>query len=117
MEVLVAESVSDAEVAVIRPVGRLDAFQSPALSHRLDEQASKGVHTILIDLEKVEFVDSIALSTLVRALKHALQAGGELALCSVQQPVQVIFELTRLDKAFHLYSTEQAALDALTARR
>jgi anti-anti-sigma regulatory factor len=31
----------------------------------------------------------------------------------LQQPVRIIFELTRLDKAFDIYATEAEALHAL----
>jgi anti-sigma B factor antagonist len=34
-------------------------------------------------------------------------------LCELQQPVRIIFELTRLDRVFDIYPTEAAALQAM----
>ena len=56
-----------------------------------------------------DLVDSTALSTLVQAMKRARQHQGDCRLCEVQQPVRIILELTRLDKAFEIYSDEAAA--------
>ena len=97
----------------MRPSGRLDAFQAPMLAEAMTEQELAHVHHIIINLEHVDFMDSIALSTLVQGLKHALQSGGDLYLCSVQQPVQIIFELTRLDKVFQIFDTEENAVNAI----
>jgi anti-sigma B factor antagonist len=113
METLVAEMNKSGSVAIIRPQGRLDAFQAPALSEAMAERERALVHYIVINLANVDFIDSIALSILVQGLKHALQVGGELYLCNIQQPVQIIFELTRLDKVFRIFDSEQAAVNAL----
>ena len=115
METLMTEMDSKVEVAVIKPEGRLDAFQAPDLADVLAEKEQAGVKYIVVNMVNVDFVDSIALSTLVQGLKHVLQVGGELYLCNVQQSVRIIFELTRLDKVFLIFDSEAAAVDALTS--
>ncbi len=114
MKTLVAEMNRDLELAIIRPDGRLDAFQAPTLSGALAEHERANVRHIIVNMADVDFIDSVALSTLVQGLKHALQEGGDLYLCNVQQPVQIIFELTRLDKVFRIFDSEEAAVDALS---
>ena len=52
------------------------------------------------------------LSTLVQALNHARQLNGDVRLCGLQQPVRIIFELTRLDKVFDIFPTEEDAVQA-----
>ena len=113
MELLTVNVKLNDEVAVVRPKGRLDAFQAPMLAEAMAEHERAHLHHIIINLEDVDFMDSIALSTLVQGLKHALQAGGDLYLCCVQQPVQIIFELTRLDKVFQIFDTEANAVNAI----
>ncbi len=76
----------------------------------LKEQADSGYVRLVVNLSEVNFIDSSALSTLVQGLKHCREKGGDLMLCNLQQPVRVIFELTRLDKAFGIYPSEQAAI-------
>jgi anti-sigma B factor antagonist len=45
-------------------------------------------------------------------MKHCRAAGGDLYLCHLGQPLRVIFELTRLDKAFDIFATEEQATTA-----
>lgn len=95
-------------VAVIQIAGRFDAFQVPAVKQHIENALQKTSH-LLIDLAGVDFMDSAALATLVQGMKHARQAKGDLRVCRLQPPVKIIFELTRLDKAFaHFNSLEEA---------
>ncbi len=92
--------------------GRFDSYTAPAISNWVDETATAGAK-ILINLAEVSFIDSSALAVLIKGLKRSRQQQGDLVLCSLQSPVRVIFELTRLDKAFNIYATENEALAAL----
>jgi anti-sigma B factor antagonist len=64
-------------------------------------------------MSDVNFVDSTALATLVQGLNRARKRNGELYLCGLQKQVYMIFELTRLDKAFHIFVDEEHALRAI----
>jgi anti-sigma B factor antagonist len=45
-------------------------------------------------------------------MKRCREGQGDLYLCHLQQPVQVIFELTCLNKAFTIFGTESEAVAA-----
>ena len=98
-------------VAILRLKGRFDAHEVIPVRDWLDGNIEKGQTRLLIDLAEVNFIDSSALSILVHGLKHSREKGGDLLLCSFQQPVRVIFELTRLDKAFNIFPNEQDAVN------
>ncbi|HMZ06793.1 MAG TPA: STAS domain-containing protein [Anaerolineales bacterium] len=94
---------------VLQLKGRFDAHEVEPVNTWLAEQTKAGNVKIIVSLEGVNFVDSTALSTLVRGLKLCREKNGDLHICSLQQPVRVIFELTRLDKAFDIFATEEDA--------
>lgn len=94
---------------VLRLKGRFDAHEVEPVNSWFAEQQSTN---LIVDLEDVNFIDSTALSTLVRGLKHCREKNGDLHLCSLQQPVRVIFELTRLNKAFDIFPNEEEAAKA-----
>jgi anti-sigma B factor antagonist len=96
-------------IAVLRLKGRFDAHEVIPAHASILGQIDKGNVNIIINLEGVNFIDSTALSFLVRWLKNCRERGGDLHLCKLQQPVRVIFELTRLDKAFEIYALEYDA--------
>ena len=80
--------------------GRFDAHECPSLSAWIDARLEEGTIRLAIDLSDVTFVDSTALAVLVRGMKRARAAGGDLSLVRPSQTVRVILELTRLDRAF-----------------
>lgn len=94
---------------VLKLKGRFDAHEVEPVNTWLAEQTNAGNVKIIVNLEGVNFIDSTALSTLVRGLKLCREKNGDLHVCSLQQPVRVIFELTRLDKAFDIFATEEEA--------
>lgn len=98
------------DIPVLQLKGRFDAHEVEPVNAWLAGQTQAGSAKIVVNLEGVNFIDSTALSTLVRGLKLCREKGGDLHVCSLQQPVRVIFELTRLDKAFDIFSGEEDAV-------
>ncbi len=88
--------------------GRFDAYEVPAMTQWL--AANPDARNMVINLSGVGFVDSSGLATLVKCLKRCRQNEGELYLCNLQQAVQIIFELTQLDKAFTIFADQKTAL-------
>lgn len=92
--------------------GRFDALTSPRVQAWLDQATQAEPAQIVINLDGVTFIDSTALSTLVSGMKRARQRDGDLRLCKLRQSVRMIFELTRLDKAFEIFLGEEEAIQA-----
>jgi len=70
---------------------------------------------VVIDLEKVKFMDSSALGTLISLLREAHARGGEIKLARAQGPVQVLFELTRLYRVYALFPDVESAVASFAA--
>ena len=95
--------------------GRLDAFSAPRLRQCLDEAMAQGQVRLVVDLSNAPLVDSNGLGVLVSGMKQARQNGGDLKLAGLQPTTRVIFELTRLDRAFDIADDVEAALAAFQA--
>jgi anti-sigma B factor antagonist len=96
-------------VSLLDLVGRFDSYDAPQVASWIDGATP----LIVVNMTQVNFIDSSALAVLVKGLKRCRQQTGDLMLYGLQQPVRVIFELTRLDKAFQIFGTEEEALQAL----
>lgn len=99
-------------VAVLALDGRFDSYQAPAPRAWLEEVTTAKPAHVVVNLAGVTFVDSTALATLVQGMKRARQQGGDVHLCQLQQPVRLVFELTRLDRAFAIFAQEDEAVKA-----
>jgi anti-anti-sigma factor len=81
---------------VVSVTGEIDAFTSPALGQELDWVLGDGV----VDLANVNFIDSMALRVLLKALPGFSRRGGKLVLVSEDRRVLRTLEITGLDMKF-----------------
>jgi anti-sigma B factor antagonist len=100
------------DVSVLEIAGRFDTNTVPPVSAWLEQVTSAPKARVLVNLAETTFVDSTALATLVQALKRCQQVQGDLYICSLRRPVYMIFELTRLDKAFNIFVDEEHAIQS-----
>ena len=89
--------------------GEIDVYTAPQLRERLISLVDGGARRVVVDLGRVEFLDSTGLGILVGALKRLRGAGGELFLVCGQERLLKIFRITGLDRVFSLYPTVEAA--------
>ena len=60
---------------MIGVIGELDLASSPALEQELERGAASRAVVVIVDLRKLEFMDSTGLSVLVRAHQRAAENG------------------------------------------
>ena len=104
-------------VSTLKLEGRFDAYQAQGtkkwLKDEVEKMSGQGIKAnILVDMSDVTFIDSAGLSALVVGIKKAREHGGTLHLYGLQQAVQIIFELSWLDKAFPIFNNEEEASQA-----
>lgn len=83
---------------------RLDAHNSSALKDAILHVIEQGETQIVVQLDKVRFIDSSGLGALLSGYKNAAAKSGKLILVSVQPQVLSMFELTRLNHIFEIYT-------------
>ena len=103
---------ADGDVKILTVQGRFDTYNAPPVREWLEEAVRTRPPFIVVNLAGVNFVDSTAMATLVQGMKRCRERDGDLRLCALQQPVRMIFELTRLDRAFEIYQSEEDAVQA-----
>lgn len=92
---------------VIQPTELLDGISANQLRREITDVMAEGVKTILVDLQDVNFMNSSAIGALVATLKAVRAGGGEMVLCSLNNQVRIIFELTKMDQIFKIYADRQ----------
>jgi anti-anti-sigma factor len=84
-------------VAVVSPRGELDVAGTPALEDALAEVAdAPGLRGVVVDLSGLDFMDSSGLRAVVLADRRLQDEGLRFALVRGGEPVQRVFELTRM---------------------
>jgi anti-sigma B factor antagonist len=101
-----------AEHTVLEVGGEVDVYTAPRLRERLVELVDGGARHVVVDLVRVDFLDSTGLGVLVGALKRLRAAGGTFSLVCSKEPLLKIFRITALDQVFPIFPSVDAATSA-----
>ena len=99
-------------IEVVDVEGEIDIYTAPRLRELLIDLVSKGSYQLIVDLEKVGFLDSTGLGVLVGGLKRVRPHDGWLDLVCTQERILKIFKITGLTKVFGIYQTVDQAIAA-----
>ncbi len=103
-------------VVIAEVAGDLDMSTAAGLRERLSEPADSG-QPLIVDLNRITFIDSSGLGALIALVRQAEAHGGSLhAVCS-QPHTRRLLWLTGVDRRILLTATIEAALTHLTASR
>ena len=100
------------DYTIVEIAGEIDVYTAPQLRQCLADLGDSGQHRLLIDLEKVDFLDSTALGVLVGGLKRARAQDGSLAIVCTQERLLKIFRITGLTKVFDIHDSVESAVAA-----
>lgn len=96
---------------IIDVVGDITLYNSPDVRKvLLDLLKGKHAPRVIVNLEKVRYIDSAGVASLVEGLKISRDLKSEFALYGLTRTTREVLELTRLIKVFDVYETEEEAL-------
>jgi anti-anti-sigma factor len=85
------------DVAVMTVSGELDLSAAAVLGPELERLAAEdGIATLVLDLRELEFLDSSGLRLAAMTERRFREAGRRFVLVRGQEPVQRVFEITRM---------------------
>jgi len=67
---------------------------------------------VVLDLNRVKFVDSSGCGAILSCLKNLTSTGGDLKLCRITPRVRTTFELIRLHRICEIFDTREEAVAA-----
>jgi anti-anti-sigma factor len=106
------ESRPIGEVFVVQCYGRIIGGNEVFTLHSQVQDAVEKYGDVVLQLEKVEFIDSSGLGAMMRLLKAARDKGGDLKLCGVTPKTRKVLELTHLLSQFEIYDCMEEAITA-----
>jgi anti-sigma B factor antagonist len=93
--------------------GDIDLANSPTMRKALlGEIKEKRTRKVLLNLQSVRYIDSSGIASLVEGLKASRDSGSRLILFGLSPSVREVLELSRLQKIFEIYDSEEQALAA-----
>jgi anti-anti-sigma factor len=106
-------SEQQAGCLLFRFTGQLDAYSDKNFLAFISEQRGSSPLPIVIDLSRIDFIDSSGLGVLVQLAKQCQDAGIQFLVVGNARVVQTV-KLVRLEEFLHLQPDLETALAALT---
>jgi anti-sigma B factor antagonist len=100
---------------VVSAAGEIDVVTAPTIRTEVVNLVTGGSTDIVLDFDRVDFIDSFGLGVMVGALKRVNSHGGRLRIVVGEPRVRGVLELTGIDRVLDLYDSLDAALAGPTA--
>ena len=98
------------DIVVFDITGEIDLYNAPEIKEKIKEEMNKSKVNIIINLDKVTYIDSSGIGVLISSLSNLKKVGGALKLINVYASVRKVFELTKLTSFFDIYDSEADAI-------
>lgn len=90
--------------------GEIDLYNAPEIKDTIQKLIEQQKYNIIINLEKVSYIDSSGIGALISSLSNLKKYQGSLKIINVYASVKKVFELTKLTSFFEIYDSEDEAL-------
>ena len=97
-------------LGLVEVSGEVDIYTAPRFKDDLVAIVDEGAIDVVVDLSRVDFIDSTALGVLIGGIKRLHPLGGRLALVAATRPVTRVLDITGLAKVFAVHPTREEAV-------
>ncbi|MCE5314349.1 MAG: STAS domain-containing protein [Armatimonadota bacterium] len=101
------------ELPIIELEGEVDVYTAPQLKQQIINILESNAKELVVDLTKVDYLDSTALGVLIGGLKRMREVDGNMVLICPNPRIRRVFEITGLDKIFDIYNSEEDAREVM----
>jgi len=111
-EVTISVRSINQQTNVIDIGGELTSFAEEELNAAINQANTDEINIIVMNFRDLTYMNSSGIGLLVTSLIRLGREEKRLVAVDLNDHFRQIFELTKLNEAIHLYSTEQEALKA-----
>ncbi len=91
-------------IRVVQPSNFLSIAAATLFHSEIKSAIESGAAVVVVDLKNITSMNSSSFIALVKALKLVRSSGCQLFLCSMNEQIRMLFELTGLDEAFRTFT-------------
>lgn len=96
-------------IQLLRVGDLLSEHTNKEVLQTVDDQLEQGFCNFVIDLSRVNYMNSVGLNLLIILRERALKAGGKVVLASLSPTVTKLFKMTKLFPIFERADSVEAA--------
>lgn len=108
----VSEEIRDG-ILILHLDGNLDMLHAGILKERLNKSIEESNFYIVLDFQKVSFVDSSGFGLLIHTNEKMLKKfNKKLKVCNVNKSVQQIFKISKVGEIVEIYNSLSDAIQS-----
>ncbi len=96
---------------ILIPEGRLDAGTAHEFQDAVAERINAGAKSIVLDFSNIDYLSSAGLRCLLIVAKQQKESGGQLTICSIQDKVSEVFEVSGFSTIVDIHPDRNSAVD------
>lgn len=101
------------EISILDLHGRLVAdTENTFWKHASSEVVEHGARKLLINFADISLCDSFGIGEVIKIHKSLENIGGKMVLCNLNDLIEKVFEITKVDTVLNIEKDEQAGLSA-----
>ncbi len=116
MEISTRQRDNRDNVVIIDIKGDIIGESRFALNKHIEEQIDTGILGIILNLNEVPMMDSVALGMIAAELTQLIKKDGKLVLLNAGRSVRYLLVVTKLDQFFEKYDVKMKLLKASESR-
>ncbi|HPA64360.1 MAG TPA: STAS domain-containing protein [Spirochaetota bacterium] len=101
-----------ADIVVLDISGEIDLYNAPEIKDTINQLIEDQKYNVIINLEKVSYIDSSGIGSLISSLSSLKKYQGGLKIINVYASVRKVFELTKLTSFFEIFDSESDAVSS-----
>ena len=98
-------------VTVVEIIGRVDRNTSSDAQAAINGLLAQGTQKLLIELAKLDYLNSVGLRLLLATATRMSGSGGELRFCSLNETVQEVFDISGVSDLVNVFKSSDEALN------
>lgn len=92
-------------VYILSATGRLDTNTFPELESRVDGVLSEKPHTLVFDMERLDYISSMGVRVIAKAQKAMKEYNGRVVLLNLQPQIQKVFDIIKALPSQQVFSS------------
>ncbi|WCL49301.1 STAS domain-containing protein [Leptospira sp. GIMC2001] len=97
-------------IPVLDIIGEVDLYNAREVKEAIDSIVKQQMYEIIVNLEKVPFMDSSGIGTLVTGMYKLKKYHGNLKVTGVSGSVAKVFKLTGMESHLEIHSSVEEAV-------
>jgi anti-sigma B factor antagonist len=102
-----------AGVLILGLSGKLDATTAKTFEDKILAEIEAGDRRLMLDLSQLDYVSSAGLRVFLVAAKRLRSRDGKIALCSLRDHVQQVFDLSGFSSILSIYASREEGIKTL----